>query len=48
MQLSQKRKTFSKFLFAFSEFIFNIEDFQKNDDTHSSCSFELTDSERRG
>ena len=47
MQLSQKWKTFSEFLFAFSKFRFNFEHFQKKDDPPSSCIFELSDSEKR-
>ena len=34
MPLSQKRKVFSKFFFAFSKFKFNFEHFQKKDDPH--------------
>ena len=48
MQLSQKRKIFSEFFFTFSKFKFNFEHFQKKDDPHSRCIFELTDSEIRG
>ena len=48
MQLSQKRKIFSQFFFAFSKFRFNFEHFQKKDDAHSCCIFELSDSEKRG
>ena len=32
MQLSQKQKVFSQFLFAFSKFRFNFELFQKKND----------------
>ena len=35
MQLSQKRKSFSAFFFAFSECKFNFTRFQKKDDPHS-------------
>ena len=35
MQLSQKRKIFSKLFFAFSKLRFNFEHFQKKDDPHS-------------
>ena len=31
MQLSEKRKIFSQYLFAFSKFRFNFEHFQKNE-----------------
>ena len=48
MQLSQKRRTFPEFFFAFSKFRFNFEHFEKKDDAHSRCIFELTDSEKRG
>ena len=47
MHLSQKRKIFCGFFFSFSKFRFNFEHFQKKDDAHSSCIFEITDSERR-
>ena len=47
MQLSQKRKIFSKLFFAFSKLRFNFEHFQKKDDPHSWCICELTDSEKR-
>ena len=35
MQLSQKEKTFSEFLFAFLKSILNLEYFLKKDDPHS-------------
>ena len=35
MQLSQKRKMFSKFFFPFSKFKFNFEQFQEKGDYHS-------------
>ena len=35
MQLSQKRKMFSKFFFSFSKFKFNFEQFQEKGDYHS-------------
>ena len=47
MKLSEKRKIFSQFSFAFPKFRFNFEHFQKLDDPHSWCIFDLTDSERR-
>ena len=46
MQLSQKRKTFSSFLFPFSRVTFNFKHFLTKDDRHSSCIFELTDSQK--
>ena len=48
MQLYQKPKIVSEFFFAFSKFTFDFEHFQKEDDSHKWCSFELTDSEKRG
>ena len=42
MQLSQKQKTFSEFLFAFSTSRLNFEHFQKKDDPHSLFIFEGT------
>ena len=48
MILSQKKKTFSEFFYAFSKSRFNFEHFQKKDDSASSCIFELTNSEKRG
>ena len=48
MQLCEKRKTFCEFFFTFSKFRFSFEHFQKKDDPHSSCIFELTDSEKSG
>ena len=47
-QLSQKRKIFSKFFFAFSKFRFSFEISQKRDDPRSWCIFELTDNQKRG
>ena len=48
MQLSQNQKTFSKFFFASSKFIFNFENFLKKDDSITWCIFALKDSERGG
>ena len=48
MQLSEKRKIFSEFFFAVCKSRFNFEHFQKKDDPHSWCIFELTDCEKRG
>ena len=47
MHLSQKRKKFSDFFFAFVSLnpILNI--FFKKNDPHSLCIFELRDSEKR-
>ena len=39
MQLSQKWKILSEFLFVFSKFRFNFEHFQKKDDAHSLNKF---------
>ena len=40
--------TFSEFSFSFSKFRVNFEHFEIKDDSHSWCTFELTDSEKRG
>ena len=48
MQLSQKRKILCQFFFEFSKIRFNFEYFQKKDDPHSLCIFELTDCEKHG
>ena len=48
MQLSQKGKIFSEFLFAFSKFRLNFKYFQKKDDPPGLCIFEFTESEKRG
>ena len=48
MQLSQKQKTFSQFLSAFSTSRLNIEHFQKRDDPHSLFISEATVFEKRG
>ena len=45
MQLSQKEKTFSQFFVVFLKSRFNFEYFEKKDDPHSFCIFEITDSE---
>ena len=48
MQLSQKQKTFSQFLSAFSTSRLNFEHFQKKDDPHSLFISEATACEKRG
>ena len=48
MQLSQKQKTFSEFLSAFSTSRLNFEHFQKRDDPHSLFISEATVCEKRG
>ena len=48
MPLSQKRKVFSKFFFAFSEFQFNFDDFLKKYQPHIWCIFKLMYSKRPG
>ena len=48
MQLSQKLKTFSDFLLAFSKSSLNFEHFQKKDDAHSLFICEATACEKRG
>ena len=48
MQLCQKEKTFSQLFFASLNFRLNFDHFEKKDDPHSRCGFELSDSEKRG
>ena len=49
VQLSQKRKTFCEYFFwVFLKFTFNFQHFQRKDDPHSWCIFELTNSQKRG
>ena len=43
-----KRKIFARFFFAFPTFRFNFEHFQEKDDPHSSCIFQVTESEKLG
>ena len=45
MQLSQKHKTFCQFFTAFLKSSINFEHFDKKDDAHQFCNFEITDSE---
>ena len=45
MQLSQKKKTFSKFFARFLKSKINFKYFQKKDDPHRFCICEITDSE---
>ena len=47
MQLSQKGKTFSEFVFAFLKCSLNFESFQKKDDPYSRSISEIKDSEKR-
>ena len=44
----RNEKCLFNFFFVFCKFTFNFEHFQKKDDPHSWCIFELTDSERCG
>ena len=44
--LSQKRKTFSQSFSALSKSTLNFEHFQKKDDPHSQCGFQITFSEK--
>ena len=44
--LSQKRKTFSQFFYAFSISALNFAHFQKKDDSHSRCISQITVSEK--
>ena len=48
MQLSQKLKTFSRFLNVFSKSRLSFEYFQKKDDAHSLFISEATACEKRG
>ena len=48
MQLSQKLKTFSRFVSEFSKSRLNLEYFQKNDDAHSLLISDATVCEKRG
>ena len=48
MELSQKLKTFSRFVSAFSKSRLNFEYFQKNDDAHSLLISDATVCEKRG
>ena len=48
MQLSQKLKTFSSFLPAFSKSRLNIEHFEKKDNAHSLFISEATAYQKRG
>ena len=45
MQLNQKQKTFSEFFPPLLKFILQFEHFEKKDDPHKFCLFEVTDSE---
>ena len=45
MQLSRKHKTFCQFFTAFLKSRWNFEHFDKKDDVHRFCNFEITDSE---
>ena len=44
--LSQKRKLFSQFFSAFFKSTLNFEHFQKKDDPHSQCGFQITFSKK--
>ena len=46
MQLSKKQKTFSEFFSAFLKTISNFEHFGKEDDPHSLCISQITDSKK--
>ena len=45
MQLSRKRNTFSQFVASFWKSRFHFKYFEKKDDPHRFCIFEVTDSE---
>ena len=44
--LSEKQKTFSEFLSAFFKSTLNFEHFQKKDEPHRRCIFQITVSEK--
>ena len=44
--LSQKPKAFSEFFSSFLKSTLNFEHFQKKDDPHNRCIFEVMDSEK--
>ena len=44
IQLSQKQQTFFQYFAAFFKFSLNFKYFEKNDDPHKCCIFEVTDS----
>ena len=46
MQLSKKQKTFSEFFSAFLKTISNFEHFGREDDPHSLCISQITDSKK--
>ena len=46
MQLSQKQKTFSEFVFAFLKYILSFEHFNRNDESHSWSISEINGSEK--
>ena len=48
MQLCPKQKTFAEFFLSFLKSSYNLERFQKKDDTHSWCIPEITDSQKHG
>ena len=43
MQLSKKLKTYSQFFFSFLKSSSNFEHFEKKDDIHSQCIYEIID-----
>ena len=45
MIISEKKNFFSQFFAAFSKCRLSFEQFEKKDDLHSFCIFEITDSE---
>ena len=46
--LSQKQKTFSRFLIAFLKYALNLEHFQRKDESPSVIISDIIDAERRG
>ena len=45
MQLSEKHKTFTQYFASVLKSRMNFEHFDKKDDAHQFCNFEITDSE---
>ena len=48
MQLSKKLKIFSAIVFPLGKSSSNIEHFEKKDDIHSQCIYEIIDCQRYG
>ena len=46
MLISQKQKLFSEFLKGYLKCTLNFDHFQKKEDPHSRCVFEITETEK--